>query len=61
VVEKIEPSQVVDALIANAVRQKLVDETVAEKNAKAKDDLVTEMLAVRNYAVESITEGLTGN
>jgi hypothetical protein len=56
VVEKIEPAAVVASLIENAVKQKLV-----EPGAKAEDEMFEEVLAAREYAVESIEEGLTGN
>ncbi|MDR1175688.1 MAG: CsgG/HfaB family protein [Treponema sp.] len=59
VVEKIEPAAVVNALITNAVKQKLIGERGAE--AEDKDDLLAELLAVRDYARASIEEGLTGN
>jgi hypothetical protein len=50
---------VVNALITNAMKQKLISERDAE--AEDKDDLLAELLAVRDYARESIEEGLTGN
>jgi hypothetical protein len=56
VVEKIEPSVVVNALITGAAGQKLV-----EPGAKAGGDMLEGVLAARNYARESIEAGLTGN
>jgi hypothetical protein len=56
VVEKIEPAAVAGALIANAVRQKLID-----RSGEAPEDMLKDLLAVRDYARESIAEGLTGN
>jgi hypothetical protein len=56
VVEKIEPAAVVNALILQAVKQKLV-----EPGAEAEDEMFEGVLAAREYAKESIEEGLTGN
>jgi hypothetical protein len=56
VVEKIEPAAVVEALIANAVKQKLI-----APGAGAGDGILEGVLAAREYAIESIEEGLTEN
>jgi hypothetical protein len=64
VVEKIEPATVVTALIENAVKQKLVDPQRAAQTVQEsaeQDELLKDMLAARDYALESIEEGLTGN
>jgi hypothetical protein len=58
VVEKIEPSAVVHALIAQAARQKLIDPSAA---GNAGEEMFEGVLAAREYAKESIEEGLTGN
>jgi CRISPR/Cas system-associated endonuclease Cas1 len=57
VVEKIKPSAVVDALIADAVRQKLIEPSAEE----GKDGMLAGLLAAREYALGSIEAGLTGN
>jgi hypothetical protein len=64
VVEKIEPAAVVTALVENAVKQKLVDPQRAAQTVQEsaeQDELLKDMLAARDYALESIEEGLTGN
>jgi hypothetical protein len=58
VVEKIEPAAVVNSLISNAVRQKLIDQSAEKEN---KDEILAATLVARDYALESIEEGLTGN
>jgi hypothetical protein len=60
VVEKIEPSVVVTVLIENAVRQKLIEPQQTQQSAEG-DQLLKDMLAARDYAIESIEEGMTGN
>jgi hypothetical protein len=57
VVEKIEPSPVIDALIANAVKQKII----AQGAEGDRDKMLEGVLAARDYAKESIESGLTGN
>jgi hypothetical protein len=59
VVEKIDPPVVVNALISQAVKQKLIDSQSAEGGAG--DEMLNGVLAAREYAQESIEEGLTGN
>jgi hypothetical protein len=58
VVEKIEPAAMVNALIQNAVRQKLIDQGAEGED---KDEMLEGVLAARDYAREGIAEGLTGN
>jgi hypothetical protein len=58
VVEKIEPSAVVSALIENAVRQKLIERSA---EGDGRDEMLAGVLEARDYAKESIEEGLTGN
>jgi hypothetical protein len=58
VVEKIEPAAVVNSLVANAVREKLIDQS-AERASK--DDLLEGVLAARKYALDGIEEAATGN
>jgi hypothetical protein len=60
VVEKIEPPVVVTALIENAVKQKLIEPQERPRGAE-RDELLKDMLTARDYAKESIEEGLTGN
>ncbi|MDR1899018.1 MAG: CsgG/HfaB family protein [Treponema sp.] len=60
VVEKIEPSAVVNALIANAVKQKLIEQG-ANGDGAVRAEMLEGVLAARDYAKESIEEGLTGN
>jgi hypothetical protein len=61
VVEKIEPAEVVNVLILNAVKEKIIDPIEPHAEGEVKDELIAEMLAVREYAIQSIEEGLTGN
>jgi hypothetical protein len=61
VVEKIEPATVVNALISNAVKQKLIDQPDPGAEGENKDDWLEALLAARDYAKQSIEEGLTGN
>jgi hypothetical protein len=61
VVEKIEPAEVVNVLILNAVKEKIIDPIEPRAEGEVKDELIAEMLAVREYARRSIEEGLTGN
>jgi hypothetical protein len=56
--EKIEPSAVVHALIAQAARQKLIDPSAA---VDAGEEMFEGVLTAREYAKESTEEGLTGN
>jgi hypothetical protein len=58
VVEKIEPVAVVNTLIANAVRQKLIDQSA---EGEGKGEILEGVRVARDYARESIEEGLTGN
>jgi hypothetical protein len=57
-VEKIEPAAVVNSLVANAVREKLIDQS-AERASK--DDLLEGVLAARKYALDGIEAALMGN
>jgi hypothetical protein len=57
VVEKIEPSAVASSIISNAIRQRLVDQSVE----RADEKMLEALFAAREYALESIEEGLTGN
>jgi hypothetical protein len=59
-VEKMDPAGVVDALIAEAVRQKIIAQSAGGDNA-AKAAMLDGVLAAREYAKESIADGLTGN
>jgi hypothetical protein len=66
VVEKIQPAEVVNVLILNAVTEKLIDpiepnEPGHSAEGEAKDELIADLLAVREYAIRSIEDGLTGN
>jgi hypothetical protein len=58
-VERIDPAAVVNALVAAAVKEKIIEAQSAEEGAKAA--MLEGVLAARAYAKESIEEGLTGN
>jgi hypothetical protein len=61
VVERIDPSAVAGSLVSNAVRQNII--VIKEPGAEgaARDEMFADLLAAREYAKQSIREGLTGN
>jgi hypothetical protein len=59
VVEKIEPSIVVNTIITQAVKQKIINPQNTE--IEEKNEMLQRALEARDYTIESIEEALTGN
>jgi hypothetical protein len=60
VVENIEPSTLASSIISNAIKQKIIAEDT-EGHTENLEEMFAGVLAAREYAIESIEEGLTGN
>ncbi|MDR1986191.1 MAG: CsgG/HfaB family protein [Treponema sp.] len=58
VVERIEPAATAASLISNAVKQKLID---PPRSGAGEEEMLEGLTAAREYALESIEAGLTGN